>query len=111
MSEAKFIHLHTHSHYSLLSALPKVDELVKQAKKYGMQTIVVGGGVAANTHLRTELVNHVQKKNPSCTVMFPTRELSTDNSLMIGLAGYYKISRDPEKKYETITADGNWELS
>ncbi len=29
----KFGHLHTHSHYSLLQALPKVDELVKAAKK------------------------------------------------------------------------------
>ncbi len=92
-----------------------IDVIIKKTlramNEYGIQTIVVGGGVAANTHLRTELVNHVHTKNPPCRVLFPTRELSTDNSLMIGLAGYYKISRDPEKKYETITADGNWELS
>lgn len=41
MSEPRFIHLHTHSHYSLLSALPKVDELVKQAKTYGMPAIAL----------------------------------------------------------------------
>jgi DNA polymerase III subunit alpha len=29
---SRFIHLHTHSHYSLLNALPKIDDLVKAAK-------------------------------------------------------------------------------
>ncbi len=30
-----FVHLRNHSHYSLLSALPKIDALVKKAKSYG----------------------------------------------------------------------------
>ncbi len=29
---SRFIHLHTHSHYSLLAALPKIEDLVKAAK-------------------------------------------------------------------------------
>ncbi|MFH0804549.1 MAG: DNA polymerase III subunit alpha [Candidatus Zambryskibacteria bacterium] len=33
----KFTHLHTHSHYSLLQALPKLPELVEAAKKDGME--------------------------------------------------------------------------
>ncbi|MEI7777651.1 MAG: DNA polymerase III subunit alpha [bacterium] len=33
---SKFSHLHTHSHYSLLSALPKLPELVAKAKDCGM---------------------------------------------------------------------------
>jgi len=36
-----FTHLHTHSHYSLLSALPKVDELVKTAKSSGMTALAL----------------------------------------------------------------------
>jgi len=31
-----FVHLHVHSHYSLLEALPQIDELVYAAKKKGM---------------------------------------------------------------------------
>ncbi|MDD3887790.1 MAG: DNA polymerase III subunit alpha [Patescibacteria group bacterium] len=31
-----FVHLHTHSHYSLLDGLPKIDELVLHAKELGM---------------------------------------------------------------------------
>ncbi|MEN9614180.1 MAG: hypothetical protein RLZZ347_487 [Candidatus Parcubacteria bacterium] len=38
---SKFLHLHTHSHYSLLSALPKIDELVDQAKKYEMSALAL----------------------------------------------------------------------
>ncbi|MEK7503233.1 MAG: DNA polymerase III subunit alpha [Patescibacteria group bacterium] len=34
-----FIHLHTHSHYSLLDGLSKIDEMVKLAKKYEMPAL------------------------------------------------------------------------
>lgn len=36
-----FVHLHVHSHYSLLDALPKVDELVKVAKKQGFKALAL----------------------------------------------------------------------
>ncbi|MBU6231946.1 DNA polymerase III subunit alpha [Patescibacteria group bacterium] len=38
---SRFVHLHAHSHYSLLSALPKVDELVKAAKDAGMPALAL----------------------------------------------------------------------
>lgn len=38
---SKFIHLHTHSHYSLLNALPKIDELVEVAKEAGMTALAL----------------------------------------------------------------------
>lgn len=37
----KFIHLHTHSHYSLLNALPKIPDLIDSAKKDGMSSIAL----------------------------------------------------------------------
>ena len=36
-----FVHLHTHSHYSLLSALPKINDLVKTAKESGMRALAL----------------------------------------------------------------------
>jgi DNA polymerase-3 subunit alpha len=36
-----FVHLHTHSHYSLLNALPKIPELVATAKEYGMPALAL----------------------------------------------------------------------
>ncbi len=41
MSQKPFTHLHTHSHYSLLSAVPKIDELVSAAKKDGMKALAI----------------------------------------------------------------------
>ena len=41
METAKFVHLHTHSHYSLLDGLSKVEDLVHLAKKYKMPAIAI----------------------------------------------------------------------
>ena len=38
---SKFIHLHTHSHYSLLNALPQLKELVKTAKELKMSALAL----------------------------------------------------------------------
>lgn len=37
----KFVHLHTHSHYSLLDGLSKVDQLVDKAKEFGMDALAI----------------------------------------------------------------------
>ncbi|HVW82616.1 MAG TPA: DNA polymerase III subunit alpha [Candidatus Paceibacterota bacterium] len=37
----KFVHLHTHSHYTFLQALPKVEELVEAAKTAGMGALAL----------------------------------------------------------------------
>ena len=38
---SKFVHLHTHSHYSLLNALPKIDALIDEAKKNEMTALAL----------------------------------------------------------------------
>ena len=38
---SRFIHLHTHSHYSLLNALPKIEELVHKAKECKMSALAL----------------------------------------------------------------------
>ena len=37
----KFVHLHTHSHYSLLDGLAKIDDLVGRTKELGMDSIAL----------------------------------------------------------------------
>ena len=41
MSAHDFVHLHTHSHYSLLEAIPKVSELVAAAKADGQKALAL----------------------------------------------------------------------
>ncbi len=37
----RFVHLHTHSHYSLLDGLAKIDEIVSRVKELGMDSIAI----------------------------------------------------------------------
>lgn len=82
-----------------------VAKTLRAAKKYKTKQIIVGGGVAANTHLRETLTEKSVAQN--IHVVFPTRELSTDNAVMIGIAGYFgKI----EKDIYLLRAHGNMQL-
>lgn len=56
----RFIHLHTHSHYSFLQALPKVPELVKAAAEAGMDAI--GLTDTGNLHGAIEFYKAAEKK-------------------------------------------------
>lgn len=57
---SRFIHLHTHSHYSLLNALPKVDELIAEAKKYNMPAVALTD--AGNLYGAIEFYKTCKKK-------------------------------------------------
>jgi len=56
----RFIHLHTHSHYSLLNALPKIDELVAETKKLGMKELALTDN--GNMYGAIEFYKYCKKK-------------------------------------------------
>ncbi len=60
MGMGRFIHLHAHSHYSFLQALPKVPGLVKAAVENGMDA--VGLTDTGNLHGAIELYKAAEKK-------------------------------------------------
>lgn len=83
---------------------------IKAIEKYKIQTLIVGGGVSANNHLQKVLKEKVKKTNPNTTVYFPTKKLSTDNGLMIAIAGYFNYLKKPIKKSRSLSslkANGN----
>lgn len=57
---SRFTHLHTHSHYSLLNALPKIEDLVKTAKDYGMTALALTDN--ANMYGAIEFYKECEKK-------------------------------------------------
>ncbi len=79
-------------------------------EEFEIQTLIVGGGVSANTHIISELKKMIDMKFPDTKFLAPTKELSTDNSLMIALAGYFKIKKAPDAVYDDIRAEGNLPL-
>ncbi|MBI2119245.1 MAG: tRNA (adenosine(37)-N6)-threonylcarbamoyltransferase complex transferase subunit TsaD [Elusimicrobia bacterium] len=72
-----------------------VDVLVRKtisaAKKFGLKKIAVGGGVSANSFLRSELIK--KGKENKLKVYFPSLPYSTDNGAMVALTGYYKFKK------------------
>jgi len=68
-----------------------VDKTLDAAKKAEVQTILLAGGVAANTRLRAELTEKAAKM--SCRVICPPPILCTDNAAMVAGAAYYKYLR------------------
>ncbi len=77
--------------------------------KTGAQTLIVAGGVAANTYIRQEFEKLIAAEFSSVQLLFPRKELATDNSVMIGIAGYLEIVKNGQAPIDII-ADGNWSL-
>ena len=64
-----------------------IAKMRRAAEAHGASTIIVGGGVIANTHIRTALENLCAECN--IALLAPQIDHSTDNALMMALAGYF----------------------
>jgi N6-L-threonylcarbamoyladenine synthase len=64
---------------------------VNCARDYGIKTIAVGGGVAANSGLRAHMQAAATEHN--LQVIFPPLKLCTDNAAMIGCAAADHLNR------------------
>ncbi len=89
-----------------------VYKTLKAASEYNAQTIIVGGGVAANSYLREEFVRQVLEQTPDTKLLFPEPWLATDNAVMIGLAAMTQIISGEIKtaSNDELKADGNLSL-
>jgi N6-L-threonylcarbamoyladenine synthase len=75
----------------------------------GAKTLVIGGGVSANKHIRRVFTEKINREYPEIALHIPVFELSTDNAIMIALAGYYRALR---KEFKTdFIANGNLSLA
>ncbi len=84
---------------------------VRAAKKYSVRNIFLGGGVSANKALRKALRDKVKKEIPDMYVDFPPLRFTTDNALMIAIAGYYRLgAKRGITDYKHLKADMNLRL-
>ncbi len=75
----------------------------------GAQTLVIGGGVSANTHLRRVFTEKIKSEHSNVTLRIPSASLTTDNAIMIALAGFYRAQR---KEFAAdVVANGNLSLA
>ena len=64
-----------------------MDKLIKAAKQTGIKEITIGGGVSANSGLRSRIMEEGAKRG--WNVYLPEFKFTTDNAAMIAIAGYF----------------------
>ncbi len=77
----------------------------------GARTLVIGGGVSANTHIRRTFTEAVAKECPHVRLRIPSAALTTDNAIMIALAGFYRACRDDFTESAALAASGTRSLA
>ncbi|MDD2657473.1 MAG: hypothetical protein PHD04_02310, partial [Candidatus Pacebacteria bacterium] len=77
----------------------------------GAQTLVIGGGVSANTHIRRVFTENMQQDFPDTSLRIPAASLTGDNAIMIALSGYYHAEKGDFTEPDAVTANGNRHLA
>jgi N6-L-threonylcarbamoyladenine synthase len=82
--------------YTIIQIL--MDKLKMAVEQTGINQIAIGGGVSANSGIRTTLKDAESKYGWKTFV--PKFEYTTDNAAMIGIVGYHKFL---EQKFEDVS--------
>lgn len=78
------------------------------------KSLILGGGVSANTHIRESFSKFFRFEYPDLDLYLPDPKLSTDNSIMIALAGHARQASALAPNVaalESLKASGNRSLS
>ncbi len=65
-----------------------LDKLKKAVDRTGVTTVAIGGGVSANSGVRTAVADFCRSRGIKAFI--PERAFTTDNAAMVAIAGYYK---------------------
>jgi N6-L-threonylcarbamoyladenine synthase len=83
---------------------------LKAAKEYKARSIILGGGVTANSELRKQFEQRITKEVPNTKYIIPNTKYCTDNALMAAVAGYFNREKGERYNLENIEADANLTL-
>lgn len=88
-----------------------VAKTIRAAKEYRPRSVLLGGGVAANRHLRAALAEAVSTNYPEASLTVPPLFATVDNAPMIAVAGYFHAKRKDFTPWKKITANPNWRIA
>ncbi len=87
-----------------------ISKTKKALEHTGAQTLILGGGVVANTYIRKSFEN-LAESLPGLKLQIPRISHTTDNAIMIGIAGYHRYMAGIRGDTNTMRAEGNLKLS
>jgi len=92
-----------------------IEKTLKAAKNYSVKSIILGGGVTANQRLREKFQEKLQKQNKPFNFYLPLLKYTTDNAMMIALAGFFnysslKLNQLQNLKWNKIETEANLRL-
>lgn len=85
-----------------------VAKTIRAAKKYGVPSVLLAGGVAANQRLREQLALRAAEELRETRLFLPNLAFCTDNAAMIGAAAL--LAGQPAHSVFEVKANPNWEL-
>ena len=90
-----------------------IHKSIKAIEQHSARSFILGGGVSANSYLRNAALGLATPQSfPDLQVFLPEKSLSTDNSVMIALAGHAHLANaeTPTNFMNTVRVDGNQSL-
>lgn len=101
-----------HAQTAIIDVL--TEKTIKAARLFGCKSIILGGGVAANSELKKEFIKKINRGNlKNISFIAPEKELSTDNAKMIAACAFFylknnvKIKKELFKDWKKIEALAN----
>ena len=84
-----------------------ISKTLKAAKEFKAKSIILGGGVAANSELRRQFGKKINKELSNIQYLIPNIQFCTDNAAMVAAVGYYHWLKKKKRSLEEIRADAN----
>jgi len=89
-----------------------IDKTLRAAKEFGAKTIILSGGVAANTELRRQFKFEIRNsKFEIKDFLVPPKNLCMDNGAMVAMAGYFNFKSGKSTDWRKIIANANLRIS
>jgi len=82
----------------------QVQKTMAATEATGVRTVLMGGGVVANSRLRERMAEEAERRG--LRLLSPSPELCTDNAAMIAAAGHFRLARGERSSFDVSAEPG-----